>query len=78
MKRGQEGLLRVLETQNEQQLQLSRDIKELASYFDTVVDLVNNVVEVQGKMKEYVTSHDREDELGNTSTNSVAVDGKLS
>lgn len=70
-------LLIVLETLNEQQLQTQRDLKELAHYFDKMVDTLNNVMVVADRMKSKIESFDHDKDDMNPSTNSLAVDNKV-
>lgn len=45
------GAVYVLEAMNEELQQTRRDLRELATYFDKIVDMTTGMVQVAGEMK---------------------------
>lgn len=65
------GVVFVLEAQNEMLLQTRRDLSELASYFDKMVESFTGVITVAERMKETIDKNQmKEEELG-PNTNSL-------
>lgn len=64
-----------LEAINEELLQTRRDLQELATYFDKMVESFDGVVNVAARMKETIEKNEQryEDELG-PNTNSLDKD----
>ena len=61
----EKGTVYTLEAMNEELLQTRRDIRELANYFDRMVDSMNGMMTVAQSMKDVLDARSqREDELG--------------
>lgn len=56
------GAAYILESQNEMLLQTRKDLTELATYFDKMVDSFNGVIAVAGRMKETIERFDKQTE----------------
>lgn len=65
------GTLYVLEALNEMQLQTQRDIRELASYFDKMVDSFNGITTVAERMKDIIDKGTQKEEDLGPNTNSL-------
>lgn len=65
------GVVYCLEAQNEMLIQTKRDLNELASYFDKMVDSLEGVVTVAERMKDVIDKGRlKEEDLG-PNTNSL-------
>lgn len=68
------GVVYCLEAQNEMLIQTKRDLNELASYFDKMVDSLEGVVTVAERMKDVIDkSRLKEEDLG-PNTNALDKD----
>lgn len=67
-----QGVIHVLEAQNEMLLQTRRDLTELATYFDKVVELTGNMADGVAKVRDKIQDMEakQDDGLG-ISTNSL-------
>lgn len=72
------GAVYVLEALNEELLQTRRDIRELAHHFDKLVDSMNGVMTVAGRMKETIEKFERpaEEDILGPNTNSLDKEPK--
>lgn len=71
---GEEGVIRVLESLSEQINQNARDMKELATYFDKVVELTGNMADGFGAVKERIQKMEAAHEDLGISTQSLDKD----
>lgn len=71
-RRGNDGVIFVLESLNEQILQTRRDLNELATYFNKMVDSMDGMLAVAERMKQTIEEPEA-DGLG-SSTQSIGTE----